>query len=106
MDFYIIPFSGEPSFSEEVILDNTPFLFEFNWNSRGSFWCLDIYDRNSNPLTLGIKLLKNVILNSIHPDRGLPSGLLIVFDGTGSTDPVGFEDFTNGRLDLLYAVTV
>jgi hypothetical protein len=102
----IIPFSGESSFIEEITLENTPYDFAFNWNSRGEFWELSIYDRDLNPLVLGIKLVLNEEFFVKFPDRGLPPGSLFIFDGTGSNEPISFEDFTNGRCYLIYVESI
>jgi hypothetical protein len=106
MSYLSIPFSGEPSFIEEIILENTPYIFAFHWNSRGAFWALSIYDRDLNAHAEGLKLLLNEELLLKHPDCGLPPGTLFVFDGTGSNAPIAFDDFTNGRCYLIYAESV
>lgn len=106
MAYQIIPFSGEPSFREEIILENAPYIFLFNWNYRGEFWEFSVYDRGENPLALGIKIVLNDEFFFKFPDVGLPPGRLFVVDGTSSNVPIGFSDFTNGRCFLIYVESI
>ena len=106
MENLIIPFSGEASFTEEITLENTPYILVFNWNSRGSFWEMSFYDRSQNPLALGIKLVLNDELIGKFPEAGLPPGKMYVIDGTESEFDIAFDDFTNGRLSLIYVESI
>lgn len=67
---------------------------------------MNVYDRDSNPLVLGIKLVLSDEFLKKFPDRGLPPGLMVVDDGTDKNDPIAFEDLTNGRCNLIYVESI
>lgn len=73
-----IPFKALPAFREELLIDNVPYIFEFLYNSRASFWTLNIYTIDEVLLIAGIKLVINYELLKQYPARGLPTGSLYV----------------------------
>jgi hypothetical protein len=101
-----IPFSGEASFVQEVVLESVPYLIQFNWNSRGNFWDMNIKDRDQNPLVEGIKLLLGEELLKKFPDSGLPPGTMFIIDNAGTDTPIIFDDFSTGRCSLIYVESV
>jgi len=98
----IIPMKNLPSFTEEVTLDNTPYILRFDYNARGEDWYITFTDRDENVIASGIKLLLHYELIHDYPDIGLPKGELWVFDSTDDTSNPGREDFNNERLSLVY----
>jgi len=97
-----IPFKPLPSFTEEITLNNIPYIFTFNWNSRGEFWALDIADREENPILSGLKLTnQNEILGNFV-ETGQPKGLLYVVDNTQSMGDLTFDSFTSGKATLIF----
>jgi len=97
-----IPFKEFPSFTEEITLDNVPYLLSFNWNTRGEFFSLIFQNREGINLA-AIKLVLEYELISNYPDYSLPPGNLYVVDTTDSTDNIGRYDFVNNRaLQLVY----
>lgn len=98
----ILPFKDFPSFTEEITLEGIPYVFRFDWNSRGQFWTMDIYDREENSLILGKKLVLFYELLRQYPDRGLPLGELYVIDpALNNFTPIKQDDFQD-RLYLVY----
>jgi hypothetical protein len=97
-----IPLFDLASFTEEVILDDVPYRLTFQWNSRGEFWSMSISDSNNILLLSGIKLVINFELISEWHAIDLPAGELYIVDPTGSDAPIAFEDFGNGRLEIVY----
>jgi len=98
----IIPFFTDSCFSQDIVLDAVPYHLRIYWNSRGAFWAIDVYDRDLNPLVMGIKIVNDYELFTNHPDRDLPPGLLLVVDYRGTDFDIAFDDFTNGNCDLVY----
>ncbi len=98
----IINFFTFASFTQEIILDNETFKFLITWNSRGQYFSLSITDVTGNALVSGMKLLLNAEPFHLHPGRDLPAGELLVIDTTESNAPINQNDFTNGRLQLIY----
>lgn len=96
-----IPFSSFTAFTEEIILDNTPYRFLFNWNTRGEYWTLSIADRDETPLVSGIKLVMDFELLGTFPGHGLPPGELYVIDPSGELAKAGRNDFED-KVSLIY----
>lgn len=98
-----IPFKIFPSFTQEVTIEETPYVFRFDWNSRWQFWRMDISDREGNPLILGRKLVLYYELLKQFPDRGLPKGELYVIDPSLTNfSKITQFDFVNNRCSLVY----
>lgn len=98
-----LPFSYFPSFQETLTLEEVPYTFRFDWNSRGAFWSMDIYDRDGNALLLGRKVSLFNELISQFPNRGLPSGKLYVVDPSlMNFTPISQYDIILERCSLLY----
>lgn len=103
----VIPFFDAPSFREEITLEGTPYVFQFSWNYAGSFWSLSIFDRDSNPLVLGIRLVLNYEHIKRHPIIGMPPGELYVIDINEGSSDIAYEDLTsNGRCQVVYVESV
>lgn len=90
-----------PYFDMVASLENTNYVLEFRWNTRGSAWYLNVYDESGTTLLLaGLKLVANWPLAAYTTARQ-PPGLLIVVDSSGTdTDPT-LTDFGT-RVILLY----
>ena len=97
-----LPFKTFAFFEMEITLDGTPYIIIFKWNSRGGFWSMSWLNRNREVLVNGLKIIINYELIGWYPDRGLPPGALFATDDKSGTDRIGRDDFTNGRLSLVY----
>jgi len=102
MSIITIPFFNFTQFTQEIALDGIPYIFTFTWNSRGEFWTIGISDKEQNTLISGIKLVLGLELLRKFPDKSLPPGRLFVFDVTGNELPIAYDDFVDGRCDLIY----
>ena len=96
-----IPFAEFPAFTQEIILDNVPYRFSFNWNTRGEFFTMSIADRDEVKLLSGIKLVMDFELIRRYPGRGQPPGELYVIDPSGQLERVGRNDFQD-KVSLVY----
>lgn len=97
-----ITFFNLVAFTQTINLNNKNFIFKILWNSRGKYYTLSIYDIDETLLIAGIKLVLNIDLFNLSPDRGLPKGGLFVSDLTSQIRPIAKDDFTNGRLKLIF----
>jgi len=99
-----IPFQDYPYFSEQVTLDSVPYVFEFCWNNRGSFWSLTIYDKNNNLLIAGLKVVKNLnLLNNYGKRDILPEGLLVAqSQADGDNTEIAYGDIYIGLVNIVY----
>lgn len=99
---FITFFEGS-SFRQQVTLEGTLYVFEFNWNDRGSMWTLTIKDFSQNCLVAGIRLVQGIDLFAQYPDRGLPPGALFTVDDSGDLSDIEQNDFIGDRqLKLVY----
>lgn len=97
----IIPFSEFPAFTQEIVLDNIPYRFTFNWNTRDTYWILSVADRDEVKLISGIKLVMDYGLIRRYPGRNLPPGELIVIDPSGEIERAERDDFQD-KVNLIY----
>lgn len=91
-----ITFIESPMFTEEIILDGTPYRFSFKWNTRGEFWSLIIKSAD-NTIYGTFKIVLNYEIISDFPDRNLPPGQIYAIDTTGNNNVIGRNDFTADR---------
>jgi len=97
----IIPFQESPSFTQEITIDGVVYMFEFNWNSRGEFWSMDVFDRDQLPLVLGVRMVIFHELIQQYVDKGLPPGELYIIDPSGDMNEVNKDDLLT-RAYILY----
>jgi hypothetical protein len=102
MSISIIPFFDFSAFTQEISLDNVPYMLSFTWNNRGEFWAMSISDKEQNTLVAGIKLVIGIELLRKFPDRSLPPGRMFVFDVKEDESPIAYTDFINDRGALVY----
>lgn len=80
----VIPYFDIASFSEEVILEELPYVFRFTFNDRKQYWTMSILTRDRKILVAGIKLVLNYDLFDQFPGNNLPPGQLLAIDTTDS----------------------
>ena len=97
-----INFQDFPSFQQEVIIDESSYVLNFNWNSRGEFWELSFLNALREPLVMGIKLVLNYELIRQFQGYGLPDGALYAIDASGNNSKIEQNDFINDRVSLIY----
>jgi hypothetical protein len=100
-----IPFLDYPCFSEDVLLDGTPYTLEFAWNARGEFWTVSFYDSGKTLIVAGIKLVLAYDLLEGRHHLALPDGGLYVVDTADDMTKIGYQDFVNNRALMLVYFT-
>jgi hypothetical protein len=97
----VLPVNNYPSYSEEVVLDSTLYVFTFNWNYRAQYWTVTVKDRNNTTLISGVKLMSGIDIFSRFGNINLPRGLLIPLHNTGISQYI--EDGDMGvNVDVIY----
>lgn len=72
------------------VLDGTPVILRFKWNTRFAFWSMSIYDRQNNPILMGVKLVRDFpLLGRLHLET-VP-GEFIVSRLYGDWDDLRFD---------------
>jgi hypothetical protein len=99
----ILPVINYPHFTQQITLDGLLYTFEFNWNSRGEYWTLTIYNQNSERIIAGVKVILNFDLTGRYTKITLPPGILL---STRENDDVSkIADGELGNLVNLFYVT-
>lgn len=79
----IIPFKEPAAWSMQITLTNVIFIFYFRWNALNKYWVMNIYDRNNNPILLGVKVVTQYDLTAQFVVLGQPAGDIVcqnIFD--------------------------
>jgi hypothetical protein len=79
--------SKEPAYTVDIDLSGNAYRFYLEWNVRGEFWTIGIYD-SSDSMIAKTTLVSDTPLFINFTDSRLPTGLLYCIDTTDSnTDP-------------------
>jgi hypothetical protein len=70
----IIQFKEPAAWQEQVTLTGTIFILFFKWNALNKYWVMSIFDRNSSPILVGVKIVTNYDLTSQFVVSGIPQG--------------------------------
>lgn len=100
----IIPLFDSPDFKQGVILDGKNYVLRIQWNTRGEFWSMSIYDGNETLLRAGIKLVQWYPLREQYNNPELPPGEFVLVDTSKEASlEIGRHDFGSGRnVELWY----
>ena len=105
-DIYSIPInSNSPSYKMRTTLGNDEYVFKIDWNERLSRWMFSLYDAQDNPLVVGLYLRVNFDLLSRFKINGMPSGMLMLYDASGSGEECGRNELGT-RCKLLFRSAV
>ena len=90
MSLQIIPIlENEVRFDVNVTLEETEFIFFFDWNNTEEYWYLTVKKLDETYVRglVGIKIVVNWPLNRLVNDVDFPNGILFAMNQT-NTDPV------------------
>lgn len=73
----IIPFKESASWQAQITLSNVIYILLFKWNAMNQYWVMSIYDRNSVPILLGVKVVTNYNLTEQFVVSGMPEGDIV-----------------------------
>lgn len=97
----IIPFRDDASFHEQVQIDGQIYVFNFHWNSLNEFWVMDIYNRDEEPIIIGIKIVANYPLLYPFAVDGMPEGEIICQNILNEDDVIRRFDMSQ-KFELIY----
>jgi hypothetical protein len=73
----IIPFKEPAAWEAQIQLTGVIFLLKFKWNALNEYWVMSIFNRNDEPILLGVKVVVNWNLTGQFVTVGMPSGDII-----------------------------
>lgn len=73
----IIPFKEPAAWQAQITLSNIIYILDFKWNALNKYWVINIYDRNDQPIVLGIKVVTNYNLTAQFVVTGMPPGNIL-----------------------------
>lgn len=88
-------------YSFDVDLDDVTFTFSFEWNDRDQGWYMSVFTVEGTPLLQGRRVVLNYGLCTIYKNSGLPAGLIMAVDSSGTDSEPGFGDLGE-RVKLVY----
>lgn len=107
MPTYILPVPASPpgDFQFGTTLENTPYVFRFQWVARDSAWYMSIFDVSSKPLAQGIKVVLGTYLGARYITVPLfQDGVIVAVDLSDMQADAGYADF--GTRVIVKYVTV
>lgn len=95
-----IPMINASDFTEKINIDNIIYTLNFQWNSRGEFWVMDILI-DDIPKVLGLKLVaQNEVLQRfayLFENKMY----FFVINTSGSMEKLTFSDFYENKCQLV-----
>lgn len=97
----IIPFKQPAQWQEQIELDRIIYILVFTWNALNEFWTMDIYNRNEDPIILGIKIVPNYPLLRAYTAVEKPPGEIICQNIVNAPDTISRFDMSQ-KFELVY----
>ena len=90
MEYTIIEVPDLNDSMSRVVLNGKAYLIRFTWNDRGGFWKFGLYDTQSQPIVIGIKMVPRFPANLFYGVTALPSGRPASYSALRkiATDPI------------------
>lgn len=89
-----------PSYIFSITLEAVVYYFSFEWNDRGGFWTMDIFDQDQVQIVAGIRMVVNINLLGRFNNPKLPAGTLYILDTSGKNNDPAVDNF--GSVVLLF----
>jgi len=98
----IIPFKELAAWQAQITLTNVIFLLYFRWNAMNKYWVMNIYNVNSQPILLGVKVVTNYDLTAqFEAITGMPAGDIFCQNINGNWFEIGRFDMGETN-ELIY----
>ena len=99
MDYTIIEVPDMNDSVSRVVLSGTAYLIRFTYNDTGNYWKFSLYNSQSEPIVIGIKIVPQFPLNVFYGVTKLPDG---VFGVLSKKKHIGRDDFNNGNAKFIF----
>lgn len=87
--------------TSDIVLNNQPYTIRVQWNTRFEYWALSLYEREGDPLLVGIKMVQNYPLIQRFQKVNVVGDLYFLHRG-GKTYRPGFDDIGTNTYGLFY----
>lgn len=99
MDYITIEVPDMNDSVSRIVLNGTAYQIRFTWNDTGGYWKFSVYDPQSHPIVVGIKIVPRFPINLFYGVTRLPSG---VFGVMTKLDRIGRRDFVDGNATFVF----
>ena len=99
MEYTVIEVPDLNDSISRIVLSGTAYLIRFTYNDTGDYWKFSLYNSQSEPIILGIKIVPNFPLNLFFGVTRLPFG---VFGVKTKLDRIGRAAFRNGEAKFIF----
>ena len=96
----IIPFKEPGAWEAQIELTGVIFILNFKWNALNEYWVMNIFDRNDQPILLGVKVVVNWNLTEQFVAVGMPTGDIVCQNVLGAFQQI--LRFDMGDIDELF----
>lgn len=107
MGMFQLPFKPQQNQTVKLTINGNDYTFKLQWNDRGSFWELDIFDASLEPIVCGIPLVTGVDLLAQYPYMLLAqAGKMVCFSKSVSLPIDAIPNYDNLGIDsFVYLLT-
>lgn len=99
MEYTIIEVPDMNDSISRIVLSGKQYNIRFTYNDTCDYWKFSLYDAQSNPIVLGIKIVPQFPLNVFYGVSEIPSG---VFGVLTKLDRIGRNDFLDGKAKFIF----
>lgn len=96
----IIPFKEPGSWQAQIQLSGIIYNLRFQWNALNEYWVMSIYNRNDEPIVIGIKVVTNYNLTEQFVAIGMPPGDIVCLNVLGEWGKI--QRFDMGQVAELF----
>lgn len=99
MEYTIIEVPDLNDSISRVVLNGSAYLIRFTYNDTKDYWKFSLYNSQSEPIAVGIKIVPRFPLNVFCGVTKFPNG---VFGVMTKLDRIGRNDFANGKAQFVF----
>jgi len=96
----IIPFKEPAAWVAQITLSDVIFNLHFKWNALNKYWVMGIYNRNDEPVLIGVKVVVNWNLTGQFVTVGMPEGDVVCQNVLGGFEKI--QRFDMGDIAELF----
>lgn len=100
MEYTIIEVPDMNDSISRIVLNGKQYNIRFTYNDTCDYWKFSLYDAQSKPIVLGIKIVPMFPLNVFYGVSDIPKG---VFGALSKLERIGRNDFADGKAKFIFA---